>query len=152
MTACTQVRKECFGEMKDGAVMVNEYGEIVLSCWYNLPDHYSNLILDQFIVMPNHVHGILVIDNDVGNGLKPFPTKKHGLSEFVRAFKTFSSRRINERLSARNGFKPIRTKFQWQKSFYDHIIRDEYDLTRVREYIHNNPLKWEEDEENVNQS
>ncbi len=91
----------------------------------------------------------MIIENGhVGNGFKPFPTKNHGLSEFIRAFKTFSSRRINEKLSIRDGLKPFPTKFQWQKSFYDHVIRDDNDLTRIREYITNNPLKWDEDVEN----
>ncbi len=91
----------------------------------------------------------MVIENGhVGNGLKPFPTKNHGLSEFIRAFKTFSSRRINEKLSMRNGFKPSPARFQWQKSFHDHVIRDEEDLMHIREYIANNPLQWDEDVEN----
>ena len=81
-----------------------------------------------------------MIENNVGNGLKPFPTR-HGLSEIMRGFKTFSSRRINEAIN--NG-----TKFRWQKSFYDHIIRDEKSLNDVRAYIMENPLKWEFDKEN----
>jgi REP element-mobilizing transposase RayT len=91
--------------------------------------------------MPNHVHGIIVIDNEnvVGNGLKPFPT--HGLSEIIRGFKTFSSRKINEEIEIDN-------KFQWQKSFYDHIIRDERSLDLIREYVQNNPLRWDLDREN----
>jgi REP element-mobilizing transposase RayT len=131
------------GEIKDGTMISTQYGEIVSRCWEDLSDHYGNVKLDAFVVMPNHVHGIVVIDYHVGNGFKPFPTKRHGLSEIMRGFKTFSSRRINERLNG-NG------RFQWQKSFHDHIIRGERDLTRVREYIMNNPLKWEEDIENQN--
>ena len=77
----------------------------------------------------------------VGNGLKPFPTKQHGLSEVVRALKTFSSRRINE--TAKNG-----NFFRWQKSFYDHVIRNEWELNNIREYIQTNPLRWELDFEN----
>ena len=72
-------------------------------------------------------------------------TKRHGLSEIIRGFKTFSSRRINERLNGDG-------RFQWQKSFHDHIIRGGGDLTRVREYIIDNPLQWEDDEENVHKS
>jgi hypothetical protein len=71
--------------------------------------------------------------------LKPFPT--HGLPEIVRGFKTFSSRRINEEIKIDN-------KFQWQKSFYDHVIRDDKSLENLRQYIIYNPLKWESDIEN----
>ena len=103
--------------------------------------------------MPDHFHGIVWIKDaagsdlkpnvgngfnpyQVGNGLKPFPTK-HGLPEIMRGFKTFSARRINE-INAND-------KFQWQKSYYDHIIRNEESLRMVREYIQNNPLKWASD-------
>jgi REP element-mobilizing transposase RayT len=159
VTICVKDKTEWFGEIKDGRMKLNEYGKIVLRCWNDLINHYMNTKLDEFIIMPNHLHGILSI---VGNGLKPFRTlshpfrtlshpfrtllrafrTNHGLSEIMRGLKTFSSRRINETIN--DGIK-----FQWQKSFYDHIIRNEQDLTRVREYIVNNPLKWEEDEENI---
>ena len=92
--------------------------------------------------MPNHIHGIInIIEINVGNGLKPFPTKKYSLSEIMRGFKTFSSRRINEQ---QNDFH-----FQWQKSFYDRIIRDEDELNRIRKYIVDNPPNWEADRSNL---
>ncbi len=157
VTICTKGRVEWFGEIKDGAMALNECGKIVCQCWNDLPNHYQNVALDKFVVMPNHCHGVVVIKNiPVGNGLKPFPTegdlkpfptKNHGLSEIMRGFKTFSSRRIN---TVGNGLKPFPTaagphKFQWQKSFYDHIIRNEIDLNRIREYIVRNPLQWPND-------
>ena len=91
--------------------------------------------------MPNHIHGIIVIKNEniVGIGLKPFPT--YGLSEMIRGFKTYSSRKINEEIKNSK-------KFQWQKSFYDHVVRNENELFRIREYVQNNPLKWDLDREN----
>ena len=84
----------------------NEYGGIVRACWNDLPEHYTHILLDEFIVMPNHVHGIIVIRVPVD--------MRHGLTEIVRAFKTFSSRRINE----------TGRSFKWQRNFHDHIIRD----------------------------
>ena len=141
ITICTRGRKEFFGNIREGKLDLNRYGETVNQCWHNLPRHYPNCSLDSFVIMPNHVHGIIVIDNEnvVGNGFKPFPT--HGLSEIIRGFKTFSSRKINEEIEIDN-------KFQWQKSFYDHIIRGESSLDLIREYIQNNPLKWDLDREN----
>ena len=141
ITICTRGRKEFFGDIREGKIDLNRFGETVNQCWYDLPRHYPNSSLDSFVIMPNHIHGIIVIDNDnvVGNGLKPFPT--HGLSEIIRGFKTFSSRKINEKIEIDN-------KFQWQKSFYDHIIRGERSLDLIREYIQNNPLKWDLDREN----
>ena len=142
---CTKERKEFFGRVEEEKMNLNHYGEIVNQCWYELPKHYLNCSLDSFVIMPNHIHGIIVIDNEkiVGNGLKPFPT--HGLSEIIRGFKTFSSRRINEMIKEGDNF-------QWQKSFYDHVIRNEKSLTNLRQYIMYNPVKWELDIENRNGS
>jgi hypothetical protein len=80
---------------------------------------------------------------DVGAGLRPAPTivNRYGLPEIIRAFKAFSSRRINE-LRGTPGI-PI-----WQRNYYEHVIRDEEDLNQIREYIINNPLKWDLDGEN----
>ncbi len=145
VTICTKERKEFFGRVEEEKMNLNHYGEIVNQCWYELPKHYLNCSLDSFVIMPNHIHGIIVIDNEkiVGNGLKPFPT--HGLSEIIRGFKTFSSRRINEMIKEGDNF-------QWQKSFYDHVIRNEKSLTNLRQYIMYNPVKWELDIENRNGS
>ncbi|HSE83161.1 MAG TPA: transposase, partial [Thermodesulfobacteriota bacterium] len=101
--------------------------------------------LDAFVIMPNHVHGIIInVANDVGAGLKPAPTtvaKNHTLFEIVRGFKTFSSRRINETRGTPGSHV-------WQRNYYEHIIRNEDDLDEIREYIINNPLKWDSDTEN----
>jgi putative transposase len=88
-----------FGELVDGTMRLNDAGQIVLGCWNDLPQHYRNLELDYFTIMPNHVHGIIALLDIpvVGAGLKPAPTaKRHGLPEMVRALKTFSSKRINK--------------------------------------------------------
>jgi putative transposase len=154
ITICIKDRIEYFGNIKDGRMVLNGFGEIVKECWFDLINHYKNIILDEFIVMPNHVHGIIIIDDggfnkpeiDVGTGLKPVPTselitKQHSLSEIIRGFKTFSSRRINE-------IEP----FRWQRSFYDHIVRDDYDLNRIRSYIQNNTSNWGTDRNNTESS
>ena len=145
VTICVKDKTEWFGEIKDGRMMLNEYGKIVLRCWNDLLNHYMNTKLDEFIIMPNHLHGILsiVVRNARERSLHyriRSVRKIKSLSELIGAFKTTSSKLIH-----RAGL----LEFQWQKSFYDHIIRNEQDLTRVREYIVNNPLKWEEDEENI---
>jgi putative transposase len=142
LTICTKGRREYFGSVDERMMNLSKYGEVVDQSWYELPQHYVNCSLDIFVVMPNHVHGIIVINNEniVGNGFKPFPT--HGLPEIIRGFKTFSSRKINERIVGND-------RFQWQKSFYDHIIRSEKSLNNIREYIQNNPLQWDLDRENA---
>jgi putative transposase len=144
VTICTKERVECLCNIKNGAVVLTELGKIVKKTWLDLPNHYKNIVLDDFVIMPNHIHGIIEINNDgrfktahnVGNGLKPFPTI-HGLSEIVRGFKTFSSRRINE-------FQ----HFQWQKSFHDRVIRNDDEYYHYKYYIQQNPINWSKDKNN----
>jgi len=144
VTICTKDHEDVLGQIVDSEIRLNQYGEIVQSCWNELPSHYSNILLDEFVIMPNHVHGIIIIINDVvGAGLRPAPTrdKRYPLSEIIRAFKSFSARRINE----------IRNTLGlsvWQRNYYDHIIRNERSLYKIREYIRTNPEQWTWDKEN----
>ena len=164
VTTVTKDRMCLFGEIVNGKIWLNDGGRIIQAAWDELPDHYPGVECDAFIVMPNHVHGIIVLVKDGGirgngvgaglkpaqsglrptiaprAGLKPAPTQ-HGLPEIIRAFKTFSGRRINA-LRNTTGV-PV-----WQRNYYEHIIRGESELTRIREYIANNPMQWELDREN----
>lgn len=149
VTICTHGRECVLGDVVDGKMQLNEAGDIVLDCWNDLANHYESIELDEFVVMPNHVHGIIVIV-DTGKvqgfspqraGYKPAPTIMITLPEVVRGFKTFSARRINQ-TSNRTGQKV------WQRNYYERVIRDEKTLGAVREYIVNNPAKWEEDRDN----
>ena len=147
VTIVTNQRQCLFGDVSEGDMHLSSYGHIVMQCWNDLVRHYPHVRRDEFVVMPNHVHGILVL-NDVGAGFKPAPTtqpshpyKRHGLPEIVRGFKTFSAKRIN-RLRSSPGI-PV-----WQRNYYEHVIRSEAELGRVREYIQNNPAQWDLDKEN----
>ncbi|MBU1130628.1 transposase [Patescibacteria group bacterium] len=155
VTICLKNKIEYFGSIKNGQMIINKFGKIVEYCWYDLINHYGNCRLDEFIIMPNHVHGIVEINNNrEGAGLKPARTdlesartlinKKYSLSEMIRGFKSFSSRRINE-----VNFDSV---FRWQRSFYDHIIQNDGSLYRIRKYIKNNPLRWELDRNNNNEN
>ena len=143
VTLCSYHREHLFGQVVNEEMKLNETGDMVKSVWYDLPKHYSNIELDQFVIMPNHVHGIIAFCDSVGAGLKPAPTtpQNHGLSEVVRALKTFSSRNINLFLKTPN--RPI-----WQRGYYEHVIRDEESLNKIRNYIIQNPLSWHLDREN----
>jgi REP element-mobilizing transposase RayT len=125
-----------FGDINDGVVMRNAFGDTVDECWTGLPQHFPLVILDAFVVMPNHIHGIVML-NQAGLHSKP----DYGLSQIVRVLKSFSTRRIND-IRATPGAKI------WQRSFYDHIIRDDRDLERVRGYIEANPGNWRYDSDN----
>ena len=145
VTVCTHGRECALGEVLDDAVILNYSGLIVQECWEQLPDHYFHVDLDAFVVMPNHVRGIIVFNDRhiVGAGLRPAPTwtKRHGLPEIVRAFKAFSSRRINESRQRPGG--PV-----WQRGYYEHVIRNDRSWEAIREYIESNPSRWEHDPDN----
>jgi len=144
VTICLHDRECLFGDIVNEEMRLNEYGSIVQEAWQDLIHHIQNIELDEFVCMPNHVHGIIVIlDMMVGAGSEPAPTgKRYALSEIVRQFKTFSAKRINEKRKSTG--TPV-----WQRNYYEHIIRDDNDFNNIREYIFNNPLKWFFDEENL---
>ncbi len=148
ITICSYNRECLFGEIKNGEMILNGFGEIVVFTWFDLVNHENHISLDYFVVMPNHVHGIIVISTNktfVGAGSKPAlieaVSTRHGLSEIVRQFKTFSAKRINQ-------LRETSAAAVWQRNYYEHVIRSEDELNRIREYIQNNPLQWEVDPEN----
>ncbi|MDR1424448.1 MAG: hypothetical protein LBI92_07585 [Azoarcus sp.] len=149
ITACTQGRACLFGDIAGEEMRLNDAGCIVVAAWNDLPAHYAGIVLDEFVVMPNHIHGIVtIVANTVGAGLKPAPTpcesapaRSPRLSEIVRAFKTFSARRINASRGAAG--TPV-----WQRNYYEHIIRDDESLNCIRQYIIDNPAQWAMDHEN----
>ncbi|MHB1238853.1 MAG: transposase, partial [Gallionella sp.] len=136
---CVHGRKCLFGDVIENEMKVNELGWKVQAVWDDLPVHYPHVETDVFVVMPNHVHGVVVL-RDVGAGFKPARTvaRRHGLSEVVRGFKTFSARRINE--FCKTSGAPV-----WQRNYYGHVIRDDEDYNRIAEYVSNNPQRWMED-------
>ncbi len=148
MTICSWNRECMFGDVVDGEMRLNKYGQIVKKEWLQTGDIRQLVELDEFIVMPNHVHGILEI-TDYGRGtLQRAPTKEHfgkpvpnSLPTIIRLFKSASTKQINI-LRNTPGF-PV-----WQRNYYEHIIRNEDELNRIRKYIITNPLKWDEDENN----
>lgn len=142
---CTDNKICYFGNIINEEMKLNNIGEIVNKFWLEIPEHFKNVELDEYIIMPNHIHGIIIINNlDKREDYKPSPTDKlYSLSEIIRGFKTFSSKRINEIIKTHN-------KFKWQRSFHDHIIRNDKSLHNTREYIINNPITWEKDENNIN--
>jgi putative transposase len=151
VTVVTAGRKCLLGEIASHEMRPNAFGRLVQSVWYDLPKHYPRVGCDAFVIMPNHVHGVLILTDVVsvgaGNGrtgFKPAPTG-HRLPEIVRAFKTFSARRINE-------IRDTRGVSVWQRNYFEHVVRNEAELFRIREYVLNNPLQWELDIENPMQS
>lgn len=132
VTICTHNRKLIFGTTDS----LNELGLIAESELVGIEKHYSNVRLDKYVIMPNHVHAIIAIDEVETERSRPFPT----LSTIVGLYKSGVSKRIHE-------IYP--NAVVWQKSFYDKVIRNEAAYLEVWQYIDENPLKWELDEYNL---
>jgi len=150
VTICTRERRCLFGDVVDGEMRLNPYGAIVTSAWQWLAGQYPYVALDECVVMPNHLHGIIeILDCDRGvdscrGGSRTAPTKKRKpLGRIIGAFKTVSTKRINK-------MRHTPAVTVWQRNYYEHIIRNETDWERTREYIAANPALWDEDKENPN--
>ena len=144
ITVCTDGRKLLFGEVIDDEVKLNESGRIAAEEWSKSAQVRSELELDTWVVMPNHVHGVVMI-TDRGRGDRPVaPTgglRSRSLGALIAGFKSAATRRIN----AMRGTPGASV---WQRNYYEHVIRDESALHRVRQYIADNPARWSEDPEN----
>ena len=153
ITIKVKERAEDLCKIENGKMILNESGKIMETVWKELPQHYPNCKLDEYVIMPDHFHGIIQIikrregsvtlpkkneHRNKTNNERTIENKKpnisiHGLPEIIRGFKTFSSKQINEKIKSGN-------KFEWQKSYYDRIIRTERELENVRKYIISNPV------------
>ncbi len=148
VTVCTKNNKCLFGDIVDGVMGLNQAGKIIHTVWHELPMHYAAIDLDVFVIMPNHVHGIIVLTGTsvVGAGLalpgsEGAASSAPTLGNVMRTFKSLSAIRVN-RVLMRTG-QPL-----WQRNYYEHIIRNEARLYRIREYIVGNPQNWIMDPEN----
>ncbi|EHC14048.1 transposase [Fischerella thermalis] len=160
ITICTKNRDHYFGNVVSGQVHLSVIGKIAQRFWVDIPNHFDYTYIDAYVIMPNHVHGIVVIDrpenvetlhcnvstqNDVPwditqrQFMSNISPKPGSLGAIARSYKSVVTRWCRE-----NGHN----HFAWQSRFYDHIIRADGSLDRIREYIINNPTKWEEDKNN----
>lgn len=149
VTICTKNRKEYFGEIRNGIMGLNEMGCIVNKFWVNTLNHFDNIELGEYVIMPNHIHGIIIIQHPVEtiheSSLRVMDIKQRRkmlIPKIIGRFKMQSAKYIN--LLINNVGKPI-----WQQNYYDHIIRSDRDYYNICEYIQNNPRKWEQDRNNA---
>ena len=158
VTICTKNKNKYFGEIENREMILNGIGKIAEKYWLKIPKHFDFVVLDEFIIMPNHIHGIIIIDkNDfvetqyfaslqniaslpLKNKQNKFGPQSKNLASIVRGFKIGVTKYANQN----------NISFQWQPRFYDRIIRTERELSNIREYIAFNPEKWQEDENFVN--
>jgi REP element-mobilizing transposase RayT len=145
VTICTQNRESLFGEAVDGEIQLNDAGRLVEASWQDLTSRFADISLDVFVVMPNHIHGIILVGAQF---IAPSaaPDKNQGamnraptLGQIVRAYKASSTRLIRSRANA---------NFAWQRNYYEHVIRNEESFNGIRQYILDNPFRWHLDREN----
>jgi REP element-mobilizing transposase RayT len=157
VTICTRDRECLFGDIANNKMQLSEFGRIIQDEWHRTGLQRPNIRLNDFIVMPNHVHGIIrilstnesnvanrrdvarnvstVYDENQSKTMSTISPKRGSLSEIVRSFKSASTKCINE--SRKSPDVPV-----WQPRFYDHIIRNDRELYAIRKYIRNNPAHW----------
>ena len=158
VTICTKQRENKFWEIKDWIMMINGLWKLVYDEILNIPKYRENVVLDEFIIMPNHIHLILFLNNgknisvcrdvlskhlytDAREFYSVISPRKWTLWNIIKLFKWYCTKRIN---------KNLKTFFSWQSNYYDRIIRDEKELEKIRKYIIENPLKREWDKNNIN--
>ncbi|MFH1427014.1 MAG: transposase [Patescibacteria group bacterium] len=186
ITICTKNREHFFGKIINYEIHLSDMGNNAEKCWQEIPVHFPDVILDAHIIMPNHIHGIIIIENtnnDVGNkndndivgnkndndivgnkndndivGNKNFCSLRYNTQSWQTKWaRTLSSIVRGLKIGVKNCCGENNTiwnknfcfqQFAWQKSYYDHIIRNEKSLDKIRRYIYNNPAKWELDRNN----
>lgn len=140
ITICTQGKLPLFGTIENNTLILNSAGVMVYEKFSEISKAYSDIIVDKFIVMPNHLHAIIILDN-IGTTQGSFPTIS--LSEYMQRFKTLTTKLYIDGVK-KGEYQPFDKKI-WQKSFHDHVIRNEQGYKKIWEYIDTNPLKWQED-------
>ena len=152
ITICTHQREPIFGEVIDRRMKMNDWGSVVVAEWRQTERLRNNVTLDEFIVMPNHVHGIIWITHDANTNVgaqraAPLPdinVTPKSLGAIVRSFKSAITRTINQMRQTPNG------KI-WQRNYYDRIVRDDEELNTIRHYIRQNPARWSLDQDVINE-
>lgn len=151
VTINTKNHQEFFGVVKNGTMILNDVGEIAEKYWLEIPIHFPFVELDSFIIMPNHSHGVLILNDHrkdvacnvstqgINEKFSKLSPKKYSLSTVVRSYKSAITKWCNV-----NNHK----SFTWQPRFFERIIRNEKELYNIRKYIEQNPLKWEIEKNN----
>ena len=144
ITVCTVGRELLFGEVKDDEMALNELGWIVEEEWLQSARIRSEIELDAWVVMPNHIHGIVIIADESRRGDRPVARggpRPKSLGAMMAGFKSAVTKRIN-------AMRGTPGALVWQRNYYEHIIRNESTLYWIRQYIADNPAGWSEDPEN----
>jgi len=145
VTICVYQNRKIFGNIVGagpcaGPILnLNNFGLMAQSIWSDIPKFYPNIEINEFVVMPNHIHGIVIISENNGRTRGSAPTLS--LPDVIQRFKSLTTTRYCHMTN-------LSPKL-WQRNYHDHIIRNDKDFTCIRKYIINNPAKWDMDEYNT---
>ncbi len=146
ITICTYKKYNYFGEIFDNKVKLSPIGKMAKTYWREIPSHFKVVNLDEFIIMPNHIHGILKIENLRENNTTTKPkinqfqkTIKNSISSIIQSYKAALTRWCK---------KNNQTEFKWQRNYYEHVIRNDKELHLIQQYIMDNPIAWKKDKYN----
>ncbi len=149
ITICTKNKEYFFGEIKNEKIVLSEIGRMAEKYWKGIPEHFPFVKLDEFVVMPNNIHGILFIENENNmhvyvetQDFESLQQTKHYKNKFGTQSKNVSSVVRGFKIGVKTYATMNNIHFTWQSRFYDHIIRNENELNKIREYIIGNPKKW----------
>ncbi len=152
ITIITQNKKCIFGDIINNEMRLNDIGQIVKKYWLEISNYFPNITLDEYIIMPNHIHGIIIVDycrgdpcGRPGRGQAVPLQNRSSIGDIIGAYKSLVA---NACLNIYKSKNKIMEKL-WQRNYYEHIIRNEKSLNKIRKYIFNNSLKWEFDENNL---
>lgn len=135
VTICTKHKRHFFGAVINGKMNHSNTGKIADECWKEIPDHFMFVELGEYVIMPNHVHGIITINKPSNLHL---PSSKSTLSTIVGSFKSAVTKLINRKQS----LDIVIEDFGWQERFHDHVVRNEEEFNRISKYIRDNPINW----------
>jgi REP element-mobilizing transposase RayT len=156
ITICTKNRKNLFGKIIRGTMQLNDLGKIAKECWQEIPEHFLDVVLDEFVVMPNHIHGVLFLFHSVETNNysslqsriirnRPNGTRRT-IGSIIRGFKIGVTKYVRDVHTETNN--DLSLPVIWQPNYYDRIIRNEDELNRIREYIFLNLKNWNKDDLN----
>ncbi|MDP2586322.1 MAG: hypothetical protein Q8P32_00920 [Candidatus Komeilibacteria bacterium] len=151
VTICCYEKQHFFGEINDGRMLLSPIGQIAKQCWLDISQHFRNVILDEYVIMPNHVHGLIEIVNHNHNvGAQNFAPLRGSQNKFQVMPRSLGSIIRGYKIGVTKWCRQNNMEyFKWQRNYYERIIRDEMELFRVRKYIKNNPVNWQTDKNNI---
>jgi REP element-mobilizing transposase RayT len=148
VTLICHKRKPLFGEVLEGEMLLNEAGKIAEKCWLEIPEHFPDVILHEYVVMPNHIHGIIeltALSEVRAENFLPLQYTKHEFGKMIP--RSVSSIVKGFKIGVTKTMRKISPEVQvWHRNYHEHIIRNEESFRKISDYIRNNPAQWQEDE------